>query len=66
MIPTDEELVYTEDTVALLEGRNDVHTNFTYSFQDPHYVNHLREESFKKELEKNPELASIKAKIPGI
>jgi len=43
-----------------------VHTNFTYSFQDPHYVNHLREESFKKEIEKNPELASIKAKIPGI
>ncbi len=66
VIPTDEELVYTEDTVALLEGRYDVHTNFTYSFQDPHYVNHLREESFKKELEKNPELAKVKAKIPGI
>jgi len=26
----------------------------------------LREESFKKSLEKNPELAEIKAKIPGI
>jgi len=66
VIPTDEELVMTEDTVALLEGRYDVHTNFRYSFQDPHYVNKLREESFKKSLEKNPELAEIKAKIPGI
>lgn len=66
VIPTDEELVMTEDTVALLEGRYDVHTNFRYSFQDPHYINKLREESFKKSLEKNPELLKIKAKIPGI
>jgi acetate kinase len=66
VIPTDEELVMTEDTVALLEGRYDVHTNFTYSFQDPHYVNHLREENFKKELKENPALSNIKAKIPGI
>ncbi len=35
VIPTDEELVMTEDTYALLEGTYDIHTNFTYSFQDP-------------------------------
>jgi acetate kinase len=64
VIPTDEELVMTEDTVALLEGRYDVHTNFKYSFEDPGYVNMLRKENFSKQLEKNPELATIEAKIP--
>lgn len=39
VIPTDEELVMTEDTVALVSGRYDVHTSFTYSFQSPDYVN---------------------------
>lgn len=66
VIPTDEELVMTEDTVALLEGRYDVHTNFKYSFQDPQYVNLLREDNFKKEIENKPELASIKARVPRI
>jgi acetate kinase len=66
VIPTDEELVMTEDTVAIMEGRYDIHTKFTYSFQDPHYKNLLREENFAKELEKKPELAEIRAKVPGI
>jgi acetate kinase len=66
VIPTDEELVMTEDTVALLEGRYDIHTNFTYSFQDPHYVNKLREEEFKKQVQEVPELLEVRAKIPGI
>ena len=66
VIPTDEELVMTEDTVAIMEGRYDIHTKFTYSFQDPHYKNLLREENFAKELEKKPDLAEIRAKIPGI
>jgi len=66
VIPTDEELVMTEDTVAIMEGRYDVHTKFTYSFQDPHYKNLLREENFAKELEKKPELLEIRAKVPGI
>jgi acetate kinase len=66
VIPTDEELVMTEDTVAIMEGRYDIHTKFTYSFQDPHYKNLLREENFAKELEKKPKLAEIRAKIPGI
>lgn len=65
VIPTDEELVMVEDTVALLEGRYDIHTSFTYSFQDPLYVNKLREEAFKKELEEKPELNSVIASVPG-
>ena len=39
VIPTDEELVMTEDTYALVSGTYDVHTNFTYSFQAHEYVN---------------------------
>lgn len=66
VIPTDEELVMTEDTVALLEGRYDIHTKFTYSFQDPHYVNKLREENFQKQVKDLPELLEVRAKIPGI
>ncbi len=66
VIPTDEELVMTEDTVALLEGKYDVHTNFKYSFEDPLYRNLLREEAFKKEVEKKPGLREIRAKVPGI
>ncbi len=66
VIPTDEELVMTEDTVALLEGRYDIHTKFTYSFQDPHYVNKLREENFRKQVEELPELLEVRAKIPGV
>jgi len=65
VIPTDEELVMVEDTVALLEGRYDVHTNFTYSFQEPGYVNKLREEAFQRELEEKPELRKVKASIPA-
>lgn len=52
VIPTDEELVMTEDTVAILEGRYDVHTNFRYSFEDPGYHNPLRDEAYKRELSK--------------
>ena len=37
VIPTNEELVFIEDVVAILEGRYDVHTNFTYSFQGKDY-----------------------------
>jgi acetate kinase len=33
VIPTDEELVITEDTVAILEGTYKSHTEFKYSFQ---------------------------------
>lgn len=50
VIPADEELVMTEDTVAILEGRYDLHTNFRYSFEDPGYRNPLREEAYKREI----------------
>jgi acetate kinase len=65
VIPTDEELVMVEDTVALLEGRYDVHTRFTYSFQRPDYRNRLREELFRREAAEIPGLAEIRAHPPG-
>ncbi|MCM1322159.1 MAG: acetate kinase [Bacteroides sp.] len=63
VIPTDEELVMTEDACALMQGTYDVHTNFTYSFQSPNYKNKAREEALKKELEENPALAQIICKV---
>ncbi|MDR2618277.1 MAG: acetate kinase [Treponema sp.] len=59
IIPTDEELVMTEDAYALMAGTYDVHTRFSYSFQKKDYVNKGRAEGLKEELAKNPELASI-------
>ncbi|MFP4484798.1 MAG: acetate kinase, partial [Spirochaetaceae bacterium] len=59
VIPTDEELVMTEDTVALMEGRYDVHTNFTYSFEDPDYFNKEREGCIDEDIEKIPGLGRI-------
>lgn len=52
VIPTDEELVMTEDTYALLEGNYDVHTNFAYSFQNPDFLNKERKVALKKDLGK--------------
>lgn len=37
VIPTDEEIVFIEDVVAILEGKYQTHVNFTYSFEDPDY-----------------------------
>jgi acetate kinase len=59
VIPTDEELVMTEDAYALMAGTYDVHTRFTYSFQSRDYVNKGRAAGLKEELAKNPDLASI-------
>jgi acetate kinase len=59
IIPTDEELVMTEDAYALMAGTYDVHTKFTYSFQSKGYVNKGRVAGLKKDLEKRPELKSI-------
>lgn len=61
VIPTDEELVMTEDAYALMMGTYDVHTNFTYSFQSRDYVNKARAEGLKKDLKKNPALKDILA-----
>ena len=59
VIPTDEELVMTEDAYALMAGTYDVHTNFNYSFQKADYTNHARKIALEKDLESNPKLASI-------
>jgi len=61
IIPTDEELVFVEDVVALLEGTYDIHTNFKYTFQEEDYKNLMREKSFEKECKKKPDLYKIKA-----
>jgi len=37
VIPTDEELVFIEDVVAVLENRYESADNFTYSFENPGY-----------------------------
>lgn len=64
VIPTDEELVMTEDAYALMKGTYDVHTNFTYSFQSPSYVNKAREDGLKGDLVKRPHIADIRAFPP--
>lgn len=64
VIPTDEELVMTEDTYALLKGNYDIHTNFTYSFQSRDYQNKERAEALEEEVKKSPELKKIVASIP--
>ncbi len=62
IIPTDEELVFVEDVVALLEGTYDIHTNFKYTFQDKDYKNLMRGKAFEKECREKPELEKIKIK----
>jgi acetate kinase len=59
IIPTDEELVMTEDAYALMAGTYDVHTKFTYSFQSKDYVNKGRAEALQEQLKKKPELKDV-------
>lgn len=66
VIPTDEERVFVEDVVALSEGKYDVHTNFTYTFQGQDYRNPLRESAFRRECEKNPALSGIACRPPAL
>jgi len=49
VIPTDEEMVFTEDVVAVLKGDYTDTQTYCYSFEKPSYVNRLREEAYKKE-----------------
>jgi len=62
IIPTDEELVMTEDAFALMKGTYDIHTKFTYSFQSKDYVNKGRAEGLVHDLAKNPAIAEIIAR----
>jgi acetate kinase len=52
VIPTDEELVMTEDTYALMQGTYEEHTSFTYSFQTPDYINKERRGCIDRDFEK--------------
>jgi len=61
VIPTDEELVMTEDTFAIMKGTYDIHTNFRYSFEDRGYVNKERAAALEKELVRKPALKEILA-----
>jgi acetate kinase len=62
IIPTDEELVMTEDAFALMKGTYDIHTKFTYSFQSKDYVNKGRAEGLVHDLAKNPAIEEIIAR----
>lgn len=64
VIPTDEELVMTEDAFALMNGTYDLHTNYRYFFQDASYVNKARATGLVRDFEKKPWLKDIVAKLP--
>ncbi|MCF7946079.1 MAG: acetate kinase [Spirochaetia bacterium] len=64
VIPTDEELVMTEDTYALVNGSYDIHTKFQYSFQSAEYVNKARAKSLETDLQKRPHLKGLIAHPP--
>ena len=52
VIPTNEELVMTEDTYALLNGTYDIHTNYKYHFQAKDYVNQEWAANLPRDLKK--------------
>jgi len=64
VIPTDEELVMTEDAYALGAKTYADHTKYRYFFQDRGYVNKPRAEGLVRDLEKKPYLKDIIARIP--
>jgi acetate kinase len=64
VIPTDEELVMTEDAYALMAGTYKEHSKYRYFFQDPAYVNKARAEGLVRDLEKKPYLKDLIAKLP--
>lgn len=59
VIPTDEELVMTEDTYALINGTYQEHTSYTYRFQDPGYINADRKAKLPKDFKKWPGVKDI-------
>jgi len=64
VIPTDEELVMTEDAFALMNGTYDVHTKYHYIFQDRHYENKARAAALKLDMVKKPWIKDLLAKVP--
>lgn len=65
VIPTDEELVMTEDAYALMNDSYDIHTNFTYTFEDPNYENKARARALINNLEEKPFLKDILVTAPN-
>lgn len=65
VIPTDEELVMTEDTYALVNGSYDIHTKYIYSFAHASYVNKAREAGLPRDLQRLVGLEKIIAKPKG-
>ncbi|MCM2267508.1 MAG: acetate kinase [Elusimicrobiales bacterium] len=61
VIPTDEERVFVEDVVGLMNGSYDVHTRFDYTFQHPGYRNKLRDDAFAGQCVKKPALLKVAA-----
>ena len=61
VIPTDEETVFVEDVVALVNGTYKDPSEYEYSFQKYEYVNHQRAAAFSAECDKNPKLKNIQA-----
>jgi acetate kinase len=61
VIPTDEERVFVEDVVGLMNGTYDIHTRFDYTFQHPGYRNALRDDAFAKQCVKKPALLKVAA-----
>ncbi|NIZ19528.1 acetate kinase [Entomospira culicis] len=59
VIPTDEEIVMTEDTVAISNGTYKPHTEYRYIFEEASYVNKAREAGLPKDLTKRPGLDKI-------
>jgi acetate kinase len=66
VIPTDEELVMTEDAYALMKGTYDVHTKYSYVFQDKDYYNKARATGLVRDLQKKPYLTELIAKMPPL
>ncbi len=65
IIPTDEERVFVEDVAGLINGSYDIHTRFTYTFQDASYRNSLRDDAFVKQCVKKPALLKVEANPPA-
>ncbi len=64
VIPTDEEAVYVEDVVKVLNNQAHSTAESTYSFESPSYRNEIRAQAFEEACKKNPEMREALARIP--
>lgn len=64
VIPTDEEIVFIEDVVALKNGTYNTHDKFEYTFAKKDYRNKMRDEQFKLQLQKKPWLKEAAINTP--